>query len=53
MQSAVSYVTRIRLGSKGYAREVTPIAAYVKPLSEFVTNVQKLQTLVEEIPDMR
>ncbi|XP_072045819.1 PCNA-interacting partner-like [Amphiura filiformis] len=53
-QTAVSYVTQIRLGGQSYRpKSDSPLAPHIKGLSEFVTAVQKLQTLVEEVPDTR
>ncbi|XP_038057586.1 PCNA-interacting partner-like isoform X2 [Patiria miniata] len=54
-QTAVSYITRLRLGGRSYApnSEMSALADHVKSLGEFVTNVQKLQVLVEEVPDTR
>lgn len=53
-QIAVSYVMKIRLGGKGYAPDPnSPLAQHVKGLSEFVTLVHKLQTVIEEETDKR
>ncbi|XP_033645404.1 PCNA-interacting partner-like isoform X2 [Asterias rubens] len=54
-QTAVSYITKLRLGGRSYApgNEGAFLGDNVKSLSEFVTNVQKLQVLLEEVPDTR
>ncbi|XP_022089988.1 PCNA-interacting partner-like isoform X2 [Acanthaster planci] len=54
-QTAVSYITRLRLGGRSYApgSDMSSLADHVKSLGEFVTNVQKLQVLVEEVPNTR
>lgn len=55
LQTAVSYITRLRLGGRSYtpANDGAVLGEHVKSLSEFVTNVQKLQVLLEEVPDTR
>lgn len=48
-QIMVSYVTRIKLGGKGYAAEKDcPLKDYVKGLSDFIEVMNKLHTFIEE-----
>jgi len=45
---------KLRLGGKGYAPDSEhPLAQHVKGLGEFVTLVQRLQTIIEEDLDKK
>ncbi|GFR65128.1 PCNA-interacting partner-like [Elysia marginata] len=49
-----SFIMRIRLGGQGYAPSTsTPLMSYVKGLGCLLDFTQKLQTVVEEISDIR
>ncbi|XP_019617998.1 PREDICTED: PCNA-interacting partner-like [Branchiostoma belcheri] len=53
-QTAVSFVMQKRLGGKSYApSQDNPLLQHIKGLSEFVTLLQKMQTVVEECTDAR
>ncbi|CAH1252883.1 PARPBP [Branchiostoma lanceolatum] len=53
-QTAVSFVMKKRLGGKSYApSQDNPLLQHIKGLSEFVTLLQKMQTIVEECTDSR
>ncbi|XP_078586882.1 PCNA-interacting partner-like [Branchiostoma floridae x Branchiostoma japonicum] len=53
-QTAVSFVMQKRLGGKSYApSQDNPLLQHIKGLSEFVTLLQKMQTIVEECTDSR
>lgn len=53
-QTAISYVTRIRLGGKSYApSENCPLRLYLKALEQFVDLLNQLQTIIEEDADTK
>ncbi|KAL5017084.1 hypothetical protein ScPMuIL_006673 [Solemya velum] len=53
-QTAVSYIMRLRLGGKGYASDSgNTLAPHVKGLGDFVSMVQRIQTVIEEDPEIR
>ncbi|PRD20434.1 UNVERIFIED_CONTAM: Proliferating cell nuclear antigen-interacting partner [Trichonephila clavipes] len=49
MQTAISYVTKIKLGGKGYAPPPDcPMLPHFKKLELFVDTLNQMQTLIEE-----
>ncbi|XP_064604342.1 uncharacterized protein LOC135469709 [Liolophura sinensis] len=53
-QTATSFITRLRLGGKGYAPDkCCPLAQHVKGMGDFSDLMQKLQTILEEDTDAR
>ncbi|XP_052776621.1 PCNA-interacting partner-like [Mya arenaria] len=53
-QTATSYIMRIRLGGKGYAPDSSnPLAPHVKGVGEFVSLMHRMETVLEEEPDIR
>lgn len=45
---------RIRLGGKGYAPDPNhPLAPHVKGVGEFVSLMHRMETVIEEDPDIR
>jgi hypothetical protein len=45
---------KIRLGGKGYAPDCNnPLGAHVKGVGEFVSLMHRMETVIEEDPDIR
>ena len=54
LQTATSYVMKIRLGGKGYAPDPNhPLGPHVKGIGEFVSLMHRMETVIEEDPDIR
>ncbi|XP_053394104.1 PCNA-interacting partner-like [Mercenaria mercenaria] len=53
-QTATSFIMKIRLGGKGYAPDPNhPLGAHVKGIGEFVSLMHRMETVIEEDPDIR
>ncbi|XP_060565444.1 PCNA-interacting partner-like [Ruditapes philippinarum] len=53
-QTATSFIMKIRLGGKGYAPDCNnPLGAHVKGIGEFVSLMHRMETVIEEDPDIR
>lgn len=54
VQMLSSFMLRIQLGGQGYApTKDNPLMTYIKGLDSLLHMIQKLQMVIEEVPDTR
>lgn len=54
LQTLSSFMLRIHLGGQGYApTRDNPLMEYLKGLGSLLDMTQKLQTIIEEVPELR